>query len=120
MAPPSRSDTGRLRDGPCQTPSGLDLSRRWHVANRRLSMRKIREVLRLALGAGLELRKIERSLSISHATAARYLAKAKASGLSWPLPDSLDDGALERLFFPKPASSAVSRPLPDWESVRRE
>ena len=31
-------------------------------------MRKIREVLRLAFGAGLELRKIERSLGISHAT----------------------------------------------------
>jgi transposase len=83
-------------------------------------MRKIREVLRLALGAGLELRKIERSLSISHATAASYLAKANAAGLSWPLPDSLDDGALERLFFPKPASSATPRPLPDWASVHRE
>ena len=69
-------------------------------------MRKIREVLRLALGAGLELRKIERSLSISHATAASYIAKAKAAGLSWPLPDSLDDGALERIFFRKPAASA--------------
>jgi transposase len=82
-------------------------------------MRKIREVLRLALGAGLELRKIERSLLVSHATAASYIAKAKAAGLSWPLPDALDDGALERLFFPKPASSSP-RPLPDWEYVRRE
>jgi transposase len=82
-------------------------------------MRKIREVLRLALGAGLELRKIERSLLVSHATAASYIAKAKAAGLSWPLPDSLDDGALERLFFPKPASSSP-RPLPDWEYIHRE
>lgn len=83
-------------------------------------MRKIREVLRLALGARLELRKIERSLSISHATAASYIAKAKVAGLSWPLPDSLDDGALEQLFFRKPAASAASRPLPDWEYVHRE
>jgi transposase len=83
-------------------------------------MRKIREVLRLALGAGLELRKIERSLSISHATAASYIAKAKVAGLSWPLPDSLDDGALERIFFRKPAASAASHPLPDWEYVHRE
>ncbi|GAB4161394.1 MAG: IS21-like element ISPsy14 family transposase [Planctomycetota bacterium] len=90
------------------------------MANRRLSMRKIREVLRLAFFAGLELRKIERSLSISHATVASYLAKAQAAGLSWPLPDHLDDAALERLFFPKPAACAASRPTPDWEYVHGE
>jgi len=83
-------------------------------------MRKIREVLRLAFFAGLELRKIERSLSISHATAASYVAKAEAVGLSWPLPDHLDDTALERLFFPKPAACAASRPAPDWEYVHGE
>ena len=83
-------------------------------------MRKIREVLRLAFFAGLELRKIARSLSISHATAASYIAKAQAAGLSWPLPDHLDDGALERLLFPKPAASSASRPMPDWEYVHRE
>ena len=83
-------------------------------------MRKIREVLRLAFFAGLELRKIARSLSISHATAASYIAKAQAAGLSWPLPDHLDDGALERLFFPKPAACAASRPAPDWEYVHGE
>jgi transposase len=83
-------------------------------------MRKIREVLRLAFFVGLELRKIERSLSISHATAASYIAKAQAAGLSWPLPDHLDDAALERLFFPKPAVCAASRPAPDWEYVHGE
>ncbi len=83
-------------------------------------MRKIREVLRLAFFAGLELRKIERSLSISHATAASYIAKAKAAGLSWPLPDHLDDAALERLFFPRPAACAAPRSTPDWESLHRE
>ena len=52
-------------------------------------MRKIREVLRLAFGAGLELRKIERSLGISHATVSSYVARARAADLSWPLPESL-------------------------------
>lgn len=83
-------------------------------------MRKIREVLRLAFFAGLELRKIERSLSISHATAASYIAKAQGAGLSWPLPDHLDDAALERLFFPKPVACAALRSVPDWEYVHRE
>src|SRR3989304_1930734 len=54
---------------------------RWYLANRRLSMRKIREVLRLAFGAGLELRKIERSLGISHATVSNYV-----DTVAWDIP----------------------------------
>lgn len=83
-------------------------------------MRKIREVLRLALGAGLELRKIERSLGISHVTVSGYVSRARASGLLWPLPDTLDDTALDRLLFPKPASAKNARPVPDWAYVHRE
>ena len=50
-------------------------------------MRKIREVLRLAFGVGLALRKIECSMRISHATASSYVARARAADLSWPLPE---------------------------------
>jgi len=83
-------------------------------------MRKIREVLRLALGAGLELRKIERSLGISHATVSSYVTRARAADLSWPLPESFDDTMLDRLLFPKPAPSLDSRPMPDWAYVHQE
>ena len=83
-------------------------------------MRKIREVLRLVFGAGLELRKIERSLGISHATASGYVARARAADLSWPLPDSLDDAMLERLLFPRPAPSGDTRPLPDFAYIHEE
>jgi hypothetical protein len=48
-------------------------------------MRKIREVLRLAFGVGLALRKIERSMGISHATVSSYITRARAADLSWPL-----------------------------------
>ncbi len=83
-------------------------------------MRKIREVLRLAFGVGLALRKIERSMGISHATASSYVTRARAADLSWPLPESLDDTALDRLLFPKPAPSGDVRPLPDWAYVHLE
>ena len=83
-------------------------------------MRKIREVLRLAFGAGLELRKIERSLGISHATASSYVARARAADLSWPLPESLDDAMLDRLLFPRPAPLGDARPLPDWAHIHKE
>jgi transposase len=82
-------------------------------------MRFIREVLRLVFGVGLSLREVERSLSISHVTASGYVARAKEVGLSWPLPEHLDDGALARLLFPRPAPPEI-RPIPDWSYVHRE
>lgn len=83
-------------------------------------MRKIREVLRLALGAGLPLRQIERSLGISHVTVSGYVSRARAAGLAWPLPDGFDDVALDRLLYPRPAPSRDARPVPDWAYVHRE
>lgn len=83
-------------------------------------MRKIREVLRLALSAGFELRKIGRSLGISHVTVSEYVSRARAAGLSWPLPEALDDTGLNQLLFPRPAPSKDARPVPDWAYVHRE
>jgi len=56
----------------------------------RLSMRKIKEVLRLKLEQGLTNRAIARSCSIGRATVGEYLRQATAAGLSWPLPEGLD------------------------------
>ena len=67
------------------------------MANRRLSMRKIKEVLRLKWENGLSARQIAESCDISRSTVKDYIAKAQDNGLTWPLPDYLDDAALERL-----------------------
>ena len=56
------------------------------MANRRLSMRKIKEVLRLKYEAGLSNRAIARSCNITHRTVKSYLVKAEAAGMRWPLP----------------------------------
>ena len=66
----------------------------------RLAMRQIREVLRLKWAGGLSDRKIAQSLSVSRPTVAEYVRRAQGTGLSWPLPETLDDAALERLLFP--------------------
>jgi transposase len=68
-------------------------------------MRKIKEVLRLRFGLGLHQDQIARSCSIGQATVHRYLEKAAAAKLGWPLPDDLDEGRLDELLFP-------TRPLP--------
>ena len=59
----------------------------------RLSMRQVREVLRLKWACGLSDRKIAQSLRVSRPTIAEYVRRAQAAGLSWPLPDALDERA---------------------------
>jgi transposase len=87
----------------------------------RLSMRKIKEVLRLCWGQGLSKRKTARSCGISRPAVDEYLRRAEEAGLSWPLPAELDDGALERLLFPcAPRLPAAARALPDWSTIHRE
>ena len=58
------------------------------MANKGLSMRKVREVLRLHHVAGLSGRAIARSLKVSPATARKYIDRAEEQGLGWPLPES--------------------------------
>jgi len=56
----------------------------------RLSMRQVREVLRLKWACGLSDRKSAQSLRVSRPTVAEYVRRAQAAGLSWPLPATLD------------------------------
>ena len=84
-------------------------------------MRKIKEVMRLVHDRKLSRRQTAQAVGIGRAAVSDYLARAEAAGLSWPLPDGLDDAALVAMLFEEDAASAAhSRPLPDWEAVRRE
>jgi transposase len=80
-------------------------------------MRKIRELLRLSLGEGLSRRQVGAALRLPYTTVADHLGRARAAGLSWPLPDGIDDAALEaRLFVPRPEQRRT-RPAPDFAAV---
>ena len=74
----------------------------------RLTMRRVRELLRLHYGAQASARAIARELGVGRSTVQEYLARAAAAGLSWPLPDELTDAVLEERLFatggPKPGS----------------
>jgi hypothetical protein len=63
-------------------------------------MRKIKEVLRLRYDLGLLQNEIARGCSIGQASVHRYLERASAAGLSWPLPEDCDDRRLNELLFP--------------------
>lgn len=88
----------------------------------RLSMRKTSEVLRLKKACNLSNRAIARSCQISHTTVGEYLKRAEAAGLSWPLPEELDEGKLERLLYPEviQESGRTLKPIPDWKEVHGE
>ncbi len=87
----------------------------------RLSMRRIRDLLRLKCAQGLSERAIALSLGLGKGTVGGYLARARQAGLSWPLPPELDDDSLELLLFPSPTmASRLDRPVPDWAVMDRE
>jgi len=91
------------------------------MSRERLSMRQIKEVLRLAWEVGLGAREIARSLSIAHPTVLRYLSRAREQGLSWPLPEGLSDAALEKRLSGPPSSAPASRrPSPDCSEIHQE
>ncbi len=77
-------------------------------------MRQIKEVLRLRYDLGLLQSEIARSCSLSQSSVNRYLERASAAGLKWPLPEDCDDRRLNELLFPAEPSgvgSAVKAPL---------
>lgn len=90
------------------------------MANRRLSMRKIKEVLRLKYEGGLSNRAIARSCNICHRTVREYLKRAKGAGIDWPLPEGMDDESLEEMLFPRAHHEAGDVDLPDMAWVHRE
>ncbi len=56
----------------------------------RLSMRQIREVLRLCFESRLPQRAVARSLGLSQGAVSGYLSRARAVGIAWPLSEDLD------------------------------
>ena len=87
------------------------------MANKRLSMRRIKEVLRLYFEQKRSLRLIAQAMSISPSTVSDYVSRAQAAGLAYPLAGSMGDDELERLLFPPQPPSSVKRAEPDWPTV---
>lgn len=86
----------------------------------RLSMRKIKEVLRLRWEAGRSQREIAVSCRLGRTTVREYLVRAEAAGLRWPLPEGMDEEALEQRLFPPPAPATQRRAIPDWAALHQE
>lgn len=86
-----------------------------------LSMRKFREVLWLRFELGLSQDQIARRCSISQASVSKCLKRARAAGLSWPLPEGWDEAELEEALFGHPLRRyETRRPMPDFAHRHQE
>ena len=92
------------------------------MTTQRIHMKKLRELLRLKFDTRLSHRQIGRALNVSAGTVSYYVQAAIQVGLTWPLPNDLDDKALIQAIEPvaKQLRTRPSKPiLPPWNSIHR-
>src|ERR1700731_1050783 len=100
--------------------SSLPRKGRISLPARRLSVREIKEVLRLKFEVGLGLRQIARSCSIGLGTAHQYLQRAEAAKITWPLgPEWVDDRLEAALFGGPPRSRPTVLAMSDFAELHR-
>ena len=91
------------------------------MARKRLTMKKIKEVIRLKYEVGLSNRAIAGACKVSNSTVGEYLRRAEAIGIRWPLGEIGEEELYLKLFPEKEAQEPESkRPLPNWEEVQKE
>ena len=81
------------------------------MSRQRLSMRKIRELLRLKHELGRSHREIAGSRGIANSTVSDYVRRAAPSGFTWARPEGLDSGALEEELSVVPGPGVMSWPM---------
>lgn len=109
----------RIVDTLNQHPNHLNLMRML-MATVPISMRKLKDVIRLKFDAKLSNRQVAASLSISAATVSNYINRAIQLGItSWPLDAKWDEHTLTRAFNNTPIQRARSV-TPDWVKVQQE
>lgn len=88
------------------------------MAQTRLPVRKIREVLRLK-AAGMSGRQIAAAIGSALSTVQACVRRAEEAGLAWPLAEELSEQALyERLY--RCEVPPTSRPVPDFAYLHAE
>lgn len=90
------------------------------MPRKRTSMSSIREILRLAFHLELSANAIHQATQLSRGTVQECIKKARQANLSWPLPDELDDAALERLLHPPVQKRAACYKELDCEHIHKE
>lgn len=97
------------------------------MAQERLSVRKIKDVLRLHLVARLSSRRqLARAVGCSKTAVSDCLRRAAVAGMNaWEAIAELDEIELEKRLYPSARDGGappknVRRPIPDWAQIREE
>jgi transposase len=89
------------------------------MAKERLSMRKIKEILRLK-SLGFSSRKIALSIKVARSTVAEYIERAEKANIGWPIPDDLMDDKLKELLFGDEEEKPRLRAEPNYAYLHKE
>jgi len=84
-------------------------------------MRRVREVLRLGFG-GISKHEIARRTGLAASTVRATIERFTATGLDWPLPDTVKDSDLEAKLYKNAGTKQGHRrhDEPDWTAIHRE
>lgn len=90
------------------------------MSRKPISMRKIKEVLRLKWECALGERSISESCKVGRTTIQEYLRRARVGQLTLAKIQEMSDDVLEKLLYPENTLPSEERPRPDWNEVQRE
>jgi len=90
------------------------------MATQRLTMRKIREILRQKLALHRSHRDVSMSLDVGLGTITKIVSEAKRLGLTLEAVQAMSDEALEVAFYGAPEAATSSRPAPDLAAIHVE
>lgn len=92
------------------------------MAQKGLTMRRFKEILRLHHEKGLSNGVVANAVGVRKTTVSTYLSLARRSGIGWPLGEGIGDSELrERLFSAKcQTKQPRTKPLPDFEAIHTE
>jgi len=86
-----------------------------------ISMRKIREILRLKFMLNKSNRFIAKCMNTSRNTVKDCINKANLANISWPISDDFDDAVLEQKLYPTlQAVKNDNRRDLDWAKIHEE
>lgn len=92
------------------------------MARKPMTMRYIKEILRLKHQNGLSVREIAGSCGQAASTVGDYLQRAEAAGVGWPLADGLTDEEIMERLLPRPQTEQKpsAKIQPDWPGIHEQ
>src|SRR5258707_4364915 len=123
---PIRPESKRSGARPDKPPEGWllrfePIARAITMAKETLSMRQIKEVLRLKHQNHLSIREIARSCGLPASTVGDYLKRAEAAGIRWPVPEGQSEKELLQLLIAQPVTGTDRfAALPDLPYFHKE